>query len=147
MLTKAVLEQAKAFLCWDHFPNLSIKLIELKDSVGFYFPPNQDTNTILLFYHRQTSDFSKPLFLLFHEAGHHLQYLNYNVRGFTDQFIERMNQTSGREKAEFETEAWKHGELLLRQFLKLQDIETPNLILKFNEYAYLCIQTYQNPLR
>ena len=74
MINKSVLFQAKAYLCWDRFPELEIKLIPLQSPVAFFYPPNKKFPVIHLYFNHGTKDFTDTLCLLFHEVGHYLQW-------------------------------------------------------------------------
>jgi hypothetical protein len=141
MITKIDLEQAKAFLCWDAFTDLSIQLIERNDPVSYYIPPS-DQSTILLFYPAGTRDFSKSLFLLFHEIGHRIQFDQYQRAGLTDQFWECVNTPTGQEKMNFELESWQAGRHLLEQFTHQMHIE-PSLINQYDTFAQESLKSYQ----
>jgi hypothetical protein len=37
MIQKSILDGAKAFLCWDEFPDMAIQLVALQNAVGYYY--------------------------------------------------------------------------------------------------------------
>ncbi len=140
MISKEVLIRAKEFLCWDVFPHLTIKLIEKEDPVSFYNPPfNRDT--IIIFYNRGRYDFSCPLFLLFHEAGHCIQYREMKRSGNEDNFFNIINIHSGRERREFEKQAWIKGRVLLLEFIKKNGVGRA-ILNEYDSYSAKCIDSY-----
>jgi hypothetical protein len=145
VIAKSLLAQAKAFLCWDKFPNLTIKLVPLQDPVAFYYPPSPTSHTIVIFYPAQHDDVSQALFLLFHEIGHYRQFQEYHQQAKDRQFEEVMNMVEGTEKARFEREAWECGAVLLAQFLKQVDLSMQPIVQAYREYAAQCVKTYCHP--
>jgi len=143
MVLKSVLEQAKSFLCWDKYPTLNIKLISLNQSVGFFFPPHPEFNTILIFYQEGIQDFSEALFLLFHETGHYIQHIDYQKHNQEKRFWELVNSPQNGMKMKFETEAWENGRNLFQQFIKRKNINVSQLCQQFEQYQEKCLQSYQ----
>jgi hypothetical protein len=142
MIAKSLLAQAKAFLCWDKFSDLTIKLVPLQDPVAFYYPPSPTAHTIVVFYPTQQDNLSQALFLLFHEIGHYRQFQKYRQQAQDRQFEEVMNMVEGAEKASFEREAWECGAVLLAQFLKQVAIPVQPIMQTYREYAAQCVKTY-----
>lgn len=142
MVSKSILSDAKAYLCWDKFDDLSIQLIEIKESVAYFFPPNHDFKTILLFYDKDQIDFSSALFLLFHEAGHALQYHEYEKQNNTEEFLRLMNLNKGSEKVRFEMTSWQKGKQLFTEFLETYQIKNSALLSNYETYAQISVQTY-----
>ena len=140
MLAKSVLDRAKAFLCWDMFPDLTIKLVALTQPVAFYYPPSREYHTIVLFYSEPCDDFSAPLFLLFHESGHYLQFREYGEQ----EFWERVNFVSGHEKGVFERDAWGRGASVLAEYLRKQDLPVKEFLQHYRNYAELCLVSYEH---
>jgi len=136
-----IIRKAKEFLCWDKFPGLSIQLIETREAVSYFLPPS-DVSTIILFWREKGGDLSVPLFLLFHEAGHLVQYREYEHSSKKDHFWEMINQSAGEKKVEFETDAWNKGRVLLEEFIDKYEIDW-NPKQDFEEYANRSIATYK----
>ncbi len=143
MVNQSVLFEAKAFLCWEKFPNLSIKLIAIEEAIAFFYPPTKDLSTINFFYDKNTEDFSRALCLLFHEAGHVKQWLKLSDRGSKRKFWDCLNLDKGEIKIEFEQEAWQLGEELLGEFLLKINIDKNILIKVYKRYAEQSLVTYQ----
>ena len=143
VLSKTVLDRAKAFLCWDIYPDLSIKLIEMKQPMGFFYPPGKELSTILLFYPADCRDFTESLFLLFHEAGHYQQYLEYSRNHNSANFTELMNCDKGKQRLEFEREAWDQAKALLDDFIRKYDIQFENFPDAFVDYTNKSISSYK----
>ena len=145
MIPKDILDQAKAFLCWDRFHDVTIKLIPLKGAVAFHQPPSNLYHTIFVFYPASTDDFSHALFLLFHEAGHLLQFEDYQQRGQEEQYWNLIQAVNGTDKGIFELEAWRLGGELLQQFQQRYDISGETLFLEYDNYAEQCVKSYTLP--
>jgi len=143
MIDKSILFQAKAFLCWDKFPRLSIKLIPIEKAVAFFYPAAGEVSTIHLFYEQQTRDFSEPLFLLFHEAGHLQQWQNYSDQGMENEFLRLMDLDRGTEKVTFEREAWLLGKKLLLELFEKINVKHPDVIKNFDQFRERCLASYR----
>ncbi len=143
MISQSVLFDAKAFLCWEKFPNLSIKLIPIEAAIAFFYPPTKDISSIKLFYQKNTKDFSQALCLLFHEAGHLKQWQNLSDQGNEEEFWERMNLDKGERKVDFERDAWQIGQELLSEFLAKIDVDKNILINVYKLYAAQSLTTYK----
>jgi hypothetical protein len=143
MINQPVLFEAKAFLCWDKFPNLSIKLIPIDKAAAFFYPPTKDVSTINLFYEKDTKDFSQAICLLFHEAGHFKQWQNLSAKNRVADFWHIINLDKGDQKIQFEREAWKFGEDLLGEFMVKINIGQNILINVYKSYAEQSIRTYK----
>jgi hypothetical protein len=143
MISQSVLFEAKAFLCWDKFPNLSIKLIPIDKAIAFFYPPAKDVMTINLFYDKNTKDYSLALCLLFHEVGHLEQWRILSAQNRADEFWQSINQDRGRQKVKFEREAWNIGEELLTEFLTKINMDQTILIDVYNNYAGQSLLTYR----
>jgi hypothetical protein len=141
MVPKSVLDQAKAFLCWDTFPDLTVQLIELQETAAYFYPPTNDRCTILVFFQKQVADYSRPLFLLFHEAGHLLQFEEWEKDGRTSDFWKLLNESVGSIKAAFERESWNWGRDLLEDFIAKKGLEK-DIMDAYDRYAGQCIQSY-----
>ena len=133
-LKKTVLDNAKAFLCWTKFPDLTIQLIEQDQAVGYFVPPSE-RGTIYLFYEKKLNDFSNALFLLFHEAGHYLQFLR-------DKEVTPFLAPLSEEQIRHEEEAWDFGRSLLIEFFEAQEISTDRLN-QYDLFSKICIGTYR----
>ncbi len=143
MISQSVLFDAKAFLCWEKFPNLSIKLIPIEAAIAFFYPPTKDISSIKLFYQKNTKDFSQALCLLFHEAGHFKQWQNLSDQGNEEEFWERMNLDKSERKVDFERDAWRIGQELLSEFLAKIDVDKNILINVYKLYAAQSLTTYK----
>ena len=136
----SVLSDAKAFLCWDIFPDLSIQLVKVAKTTSYFYPP-VNRCTIIVYYEKACADFSTPLCHLFHEAGHYVQYQEQENDNCEILFYEMMNTPTGLQRKTFEEEAWRKGKELLTKFI--QKKELPESILKvFNDMATSRIQSY-----
>jgi hypothetical protein len=144
MLSKRVLEQAKAFLCWDCFSDVTVKLIPLQGSVAFYYPPSPDYSTIVVFYPARCQDFSEALFLLFHEIGHYLQFQEYRQQGKEQQFWKYVHSVDGLGKMQFEQESWERGQALFQDFLHRQKLNDKELLANYDNYAIHCVESYHH---
>jgi hypothetical protein len=141
MTPKALLDAAKAFLCWDVFPDLSIQLVPLQSAVAYYYPPGNGLHSIVLFYDPAQHDFSEPLFLLFHEAGHACQCHALQEKNLGGQFERLMALDTGPDKASFESEAWRLGKELFIKFAGRRNLG-PGLLERFESYCRHCVQSY-----
>jgi hypothetical protein len=141
MTPKSLLDAAKAFLCWDVFPDLSIQLVPLQRAVAYYYPPGNCLQSIVLFYDPAQSDFSEQLFLLFHEAGHACQWRRMQEDAGGGQFACLMALDKGPDKASFETEAWRLGKELFIRFAAGRSL-VPGLSERFESYCRHCVQSY-----
>jgi len=143
VISQAILFEAKAFLCWDKFPTLSIKLIPIDKAIAFFYPPAKDIMTINLFYEMNTKDYSSALCLLFHEAGHLRQWQHLSNQNRADEFDHCINLDRGDQKIEFEREAWQLGGELLNEFLTKININLNNLNDYYKSYAEQSLLTYR----
>ena len=141
MVSKVILDKAKAFLCWDVFSDLSIQLIETQEAVSYFHPP-ASRSTILLYYERGNPDFSFPLFLLFHEAGHYLQYQEFQMQGRESEFWQIIDTPTGPEKAAFEKQTWDKGRELFKKFVQEHDLEA-SLLKEYDNKARKSIRSYR----
>jgi len=137
MIPKSVLDAAKAYLCWDVLPGLAIQLVPLKHALAYYYPPDNQTHSIVLFYDAGTKDFSESLYLLFHEAGHARQYNYLQVKDF----IKMISNCKGPNRIAFEMQAWQLGRSYFIDFIENQDLST-SLLNEFDRYSRLCIESY-----
>ena len=142
MLSKAILDQAKAFLCWEIFDSLNIQLIELSLPAAHFFPASSTQNTIVIFFEGGTSDFSRPFFLLFHEAGHCKQLLQWRKQGREEDFRRAVNDVSGSKRINFEKESWLLGKDLLEQFICERGISA-GVLEQYDHFATQSITTYK----
>lgn len=140
MISRSVLYDAKAFLCWDVFDNLSVQLVPLETSAAFYYPPNNEAHSIVLFYEIDQPDFSESLFLLFHEAGHAQQCQKLDDREVS---ARKLQMPNGPERAAFEQLAWAEARTLFIQFLEKQQIKVDDLLSAFTEFSNFCIESYK----
>jgi hypothetical protein len=141
MIAKSLLDAAKAFLCWDVFPDLAIQLVELQNAAAYYYPPGGSLQSIVLFYDPAQRDFSEPLFLLFHEAGHACQWLQMQAGGRGGLFESLMTIDAGPEKVAFEAEAWRLGQELFLQFGENRGLG-PELAERLAAYGRRCTESY-----
>lgn len=141
MIKKTTLDQAKAFLCWDRFTDLTVQLVETTDSVSYFYPPSS-RSMIIVTYRKGASDFSRPLFRLFHETGHHLQFETLQKSGRETEFWEIVDTPTGLPKMAFEKNSWTIGKTVLEQFIRRHGLRN-SLLRESDEYAKLCIQTYR----
>ena len=140
MVSKSILDRAKAFLCWDRFPRLSIQLVALAGPVSYFHPPSP-LCSIIVYYDRRDPDFSAPLFLLFHESGHYVQYRRYRAAGRKNEFWEIVNTPTGQVKTAFEKEGWDQGRQLLEQFIAKQDLNS-SLLEEYDRFAAKNTESY-----
>ena len=141
MISKSILEKAKSFLCWEVFSRLTVQLIERQNSISYFFPPSKQS-TIIVLYPKKTSDFTIPLFHLFHEAGHLIQYNEMNNTGKSDAFWKYVNNPTGRKKMEFEQKGWQKGHVLLKKFMKKENLES-DILEQYDAYAVKSVETYK----
>jgi hypothetical protein len=146
MIRKSQLDAAKAFLCWEEFPDLSIQLVALGAATGYYFPPDTGLHSILLFYNSELLDFSEPLFLLFHEAGHVCQWRRMQANGEPGLFSKLMALDRGPEKAAFEAEAWRLGGEIFARFADKQGFGQKQFD-RFLRYGDRCAGSYDHEER
>ena len=142
MISKPVFDKAKAFLCWDTFSDLNVQFIELQQTVAYFFPPSRDRNTIVVFYRQGNPDFTRPLFLLFHEAGHYLQFQEWKSSGRETHFWKLIDTHEGAIKASFEEESWTWGKDLLEDFARKNGLDESVLQL-YDNYASECVNSYR----
>ena len=140
MITKHILDSAKAFLCWEILPDISVQLIETPGAVSYYYPPFSG-QTIVIFYEKGNDDYTVPLYLLFHEAGHSLQYREMTKNGTESLFHTLINIPAGPERVAFEAQSWKIGKELLTLFMAKHDINS-NILLRYENFAQKSIRTY-----
>lgn len=140
MVNKPILDQAKAFLCWDMFPGLVIQLIEVQEAVSYFLPPS-GRNTIVVYYERGNPDFSLPLFFLFHEVGHYLQFKDMEKAGKQSDFWEIINIPTGSSKITFEEESWSMGRGIFRRFIQKHGLDE-QLLKYYNKVARRCVDSY-----
>ena len=147
MAAKQLLDQAKAFLCWDTFPDLTVKLIPLEQPVAFYTPPSANRHTITLFYPVPCDDYWPVLFLLFHEIGHYRQFQTSCTQGKESRFWECVNMAAGEEKIEFEAESWELGKRVFTDFLSHHHFSEESqeyTITQYQKYAARCLNSYED---
>ena len=82
-----------------------------------------------------------PLFQLFHEAGHYIQYVEKKQKDKDSDFWEAINNPTGREKAAFEEESWIKGRELLLQFIHQSKLN-PTLLEAYDRYAQKSTNSY-----
>jgi hypothetical protein len=143
MIPKTLLDAAKAFLCWDVFPDLAIQLVALQHAVAYYYPPGGSLQSIVLFYDPEQHDFSEPLFLLFHEAGHACQWRQMQEGSRGGLFARLMTLDAGPEKVSFEAEAWRLGQDLFRGFGEKKGLG-PELAERLAAYGRRCTESYDH---
>jgi len=142
MTGKSILDQAKAYLCWDIFRNMNIQLVGIQSDAAYFFPPRKDDATIVVFYRDGNEDMSRPLFLLFHEAGHWVQFAEYRERGREKEFYHIINSPTGTDRYCFEKQAWAEGGILLRDFAEKHHLPVEWLD-RFDRYAEESLASYQ----
>lgn len=143
MIDQSILFLAKAFLGWDKFPRLAIKLIPIEEAVAFFYPPESDVSTIHVFYERNGRDFSIALFLLFHEAGHLSQWQNFSTQNKQQDYWQLIELDKGEAKVVFEGEAWANGKILLEEFIEKNNLQSRQLIDRYHDYSEQCLMTYK----
>jgi len=144
LVSENMLKEAKSYLCWNVFEQLSVQLIPIQDATAYYVPPVNPFHSIMVFYERRQKDFSHSLFLLFHEAGHVKQWKESDLQQNNEKFFEKINLDKGTEKQEFECKAWHYGRELLETFLRDYDYNTDNILQHYDEYADKCIKSYRD---
>ena len=140
MTARGVLERAKAFLCWDCLPGLSVQLIEMTEGVSFFHPP-MERQTVIVYYAKGCEDFTAPLFLLFHEAGHGEQYGAMAGRNRASEFERLMNDPGSPSRAAFEKQAWDLGRAYLERFI-LRESLPGRLLADYDAFARVRIEGY-----
>lgn len=140
MVGKSVLDAAKAFLCWDSGLRLSVQLVALQGPVSYFYPPAGDRGSIVVFYPADTEDFSRTLFLLFHEAGHALQWERAGEVQ-AGHFQTAAGTTVGTHRQAFEREAWDLGRGLLGDFLDRAGLGR-DLRAAYDHCAAGCLESY-----
>jgi hypothetical protein len=140
MIRKIILNEAKAFLCWDQFPELSVQLIEMQEAVSFFYPPAQRP-IILVYYERGKDDFSIPLFHLFHEAGHYLQMNHFQSAGKSSEFRDMIQKPAGQVRHQFEKEGWNLGRDLLSVFARKNKLPS-SVLNEYDTYAKRAVKSY-----
>lgn len=143
MVSQSILFDAKAFLCWDKFPELSIKLMPIEEAIAFFYPPTKEILTINLFYEKNAHDFSRAVCLLFHEVGHLKQWKYLSRQNRIDEFWHCINLDKGEQKMQFEREAWNFGEELLGEFLLKNHINQKSFVDIYQCYAEQSLSTYR----
>lgn len=143
MISQSILFEAKAFLCWEKFPDLSIKFMSIEEAIAFFYPPAKNVMTINLFYKKNTKDYSLALCLLFHEAGHLQQWRILTAQNRADEFERCTNLDKGEQKIQFEREAWQLGGELLNEFLTKINIDKNIFNPVFKSYAEQSLLTYK----
>ncbi len=141
MVNKTILDQAKAFLCWDLFSDLSIQLVEIQEAISYFYPPS-NRNSIILHYERGNPDFSISLFLLFHEVGHYLQFGDMRKAGEEAAFWDQTNTPTGPDKVMFEKVCWEKGRAILKQFVEKQSLDA-SLLREFDQFADRSTESYR----
>lgn len=141
MVSKSVLNSAKAFLCWEAFESLSIQLVGIQDAVAYYYPTRNSYQSIVLFYHVASKDFSEPLFLLFHEAGHAKQWGKLHEEKREALFHKMVDLDRGTQKVNFEREAWHIGRRLFSDFIQREKLNM-DLLNHFDHYSTVCLKSY-----
>lgn len=143
MLSKFVLDRAKSFLCWDFLDNLSIQLVEINDTVAYFYPPQNRLSSIVVFYESGCKDFTHSLYLLFHEVGHYLQYSMYDSNNQLEDYWRIIQMDRGEEKVKFESQAWALGRDALKKFAETTSVISMNLLDEYTDYGHDCIKSYQ----
>jgi len=141
LIDLSLLKEAKAYLCWDVFPQLVVQLVPLQKAVAYYYPPN-DHHSIVVFYTDSAASVSAAFYLLFHEAGHLVQQQRYAKNGQGKEFDATLNLDKGPVKQQFERQAWDFGYELLQQFLSGKRIATSIILKQYVLFADKSINTY-----
>ncbi|MBN2411213.1 hypothetical protein JXQ31_05925 [candidate division KSB1 bacterium] len=141
-----MLKEAKSFLCWDVFKDLTVQLIPIQDEVAYYIPPGNPFHSIMVFYDRRQTDHSRALFLFFHEAGHVKQWLEFEKQRQDNKFFDIINLDKGTKKQLFELKAWLYGRELLNLFLINSAYKTDNILQQYDVYADKCIKSYKDSI-
>lgn len=143
-ISKSHLFDAKAFLCWQAFDDLSVQLVPIRATVAYHYPPQNNRHSIILFYPEFQQDYSEPLFLLFHEAGHILQWKQLEKSGRIETGKRIMNLSKGRERVLFEEQAWTLGRELFMRFLDQDNLPRDELLKGYAEYQKSCVNSYKD---
>jgi len=140
MVSLEIIKSAKAFLCWDCYHDLSIQLIPVRESAAYYYPP-AEMGSIVLFYNSSTENHLGSLCLLFHEAGHHIQYKQWLKKNESESYWKCIQTPNGSEKIKLEQESWNLGRDLFQRFLEKEKLDT-NLLNKYDSLSMDHTQTY-----
>jgi len=141
MVFRDTLNDAKAFLCWDVFPDLSVQLVEKTRTISFFLPPSS-RSTAVIFLEKDARDFSGPLFLLFHEAGHCLQLREAAVNFGEKAFWEKLEHPTGPDRISFEKEGWSKGKVLFESFLERKNLPQ-TLISEYEAFGARSAESYR----
>ncbi len=141
-IDKSILDSAKAFLCWELFPNLTIQLVQMQETVSYFHPPF-NRSTIIIFYKNENPDYSIPLFLLFHEVGHYIQYEKMQQKGMESLFWQNINAPTGSSRTAFEKESWEEGKIYFNRFIEKIGLHH-SLLNEYDTYAKMSVETYQD---
>jgi hypothetical protein len=141
MINRDTLNDAKAFLCWDVLPSLSVQLAEKQGAVSFFFPPSNHSLAVV-FFEKDSCDFSEPLFLLFHEAGHCLQHREAVADSKENEFWEHLEQPTGGDRVLFEGDGWKRGNSLFETFVERKNLPKA-LISQYNAFGKRSAESYR----
>lgn len=144
MISFQVLKEAKAFLCWEVCKDLGVQLVPMRPAVAYYYPPRNPRHAIVVFYNPGSRDLSEALFLLFHEAGHAMQWMRLSVEDKADYFHAMIDADKGVEKTAFEQEAWDRGREFLEKFVSAKCLD-PELVALYDLYGRACLLSYRNP--
>ena len=142
MISRDILIQVKQYLCWDLFQDLSIQLIEVQGSVSYFFAPQDDRSTILLFLKPTDGDYSESLFLLLHEVGHYLAYKLLKQSNDESQYWQTLNEVSGPDKLQFERVAWERGREFFERFIEQEALTVGDLLADYDVFAQRSLHTY-----
>ncbi|MCJ7812462.1 hypothetical protein MUP95_03975, partial [bacterium] len=107
-----------------------------------YFHPPFNRSTIIIFY-KKSPDYSIPLFHLFHEVGHYMQYEKMQQTGRESLFWQNINTPTGSSRVAFEKESWQEGKVYLSQFIEKSGLDQ-SLLSKYDQYAKTSIESYQD---
>ncbi len=108
MMVKQLLDQAKAFLCWDTFPDLTIKLIPQSIRQRFIHRPHP-TGIPLRFSIRFLAMISgRSCFSCFMKSAIIVNFRPCIIAARTH-VSGNVNMANGREKVAFEEESWELG--------------------------------------
>ena len=143
MVSKDILARAKQYLCWDLFQDLSIQLIEVTGSVSYFFAPQDDRSTILLFLKPIDGDYSESLFLLFHEVGHYMAYRLLKQSNDESQYWRLVSEVSGPDKLQFERHAWERGREYFERFVEQEVLSGGDLLAQYDVVAQRSLHTYE----
>ena len=136
VISKAALDDAKSFLCWDVFTDLAVQLVPVLKETAYYYPADNEVDSIILFYNFDGEDSSEPLFLLFHEAGHKQQ-----AGRMGEKFREMMEIPNGVQRQDFEREAWRFARQLFIEYVEHHNLDE-NVLEKFDQCAQKSINSY-----